>query len=81
MTAVVGAGVVDKGVFANQMKTVFSEIIDYDIRTESGLKLDGWFGALSIFKRIVNSPITIGTTNVLLRIAGERAYKAYKGIK
>jgi hypothetical protein len=29
----------------------------------------------------VNSPVTIGTTNVLLRIAGERAYKAYKGIK
>ena len=25
--------------------------------------------------------LTIGTTNVLLRIAGERAYKAYKGIK
>lgn len=67
--------------FANQMKTVFSEIIDYDIHTESGLKLDGWFGALSIFKRIVNSPVTNGTTNVLLRIAGERAYKAYKGIK
>lgn len=63
------------------MKTVFSEIIDYDLTTESGLKLDGWFGAISIFKRIVNSPIAIGTTNVLLRIAGEQAYKAYKGIK
>lgn len=81
MTSIVGAGVGDKGVFANQMKTVFSEIIDYDLITESGLKLDGWFGAVSIFKRIVNSPITIGTTNVLLRIAGERAYKVYKGIK
>ena len=81
MTSVVGTGVGDKGVFANQMKTVFSEIIDYDLRTESGLKLDAWFGAISIFKRFVNSPITIGTTNVLLRIAGENAYKAYKGIK
>lgn len=68
-----------KGVFANQMKTVFSEIIDYPITTESGLVLDGWFGAVSIFKRIVNSPITIGTTNVLLRLAGERAFKAYQG--
>ena len=81
MTAVVGMTVGDKCVFANQMKSVVSELIDYDIRTESGLKLDGWFGAMSIFKRIVNSPVTIGTTNVLLRIAGERAYKAYKGIK
>lgn len=81
LTSIVGAGVGDKGVIASQMKTVFSEIIDYDLRTESGLKLDGWFGAVAIFKRFVNSPITIGTTNVLLRLAGERAYKAYKGIK
>lgn len=81
MTNIVGMSLGDKAVFGNQMKTVVSEVMDYDVTTESGLEVEAWFGALSIFKRIVNSPITVGTTNVLLRLAGEKAYRVYKGIK
>ena len=66
-----------KGVFANQLKTVFSKVMDYDITTENGTKIDAVFGARSIDDRIVLSPIIIGTTNVVLELIGKEAVKAY----
>ena len=64
--------------FANQMKTVFSEIREYDVFSESGEYIDAIFGAQSIFNRIVNSAFIIGAANVLLEKAGKQAAKIYK---
>ena len=75
----VPAGVADKVVFANQMKSVISEVVDYKIVTESGIEVDGLFGAYSIFKRIVNSAFNTGTTNVLSELGARQALKIYRG--
>lgn len=79
ITGDVVASIGDKGVFANQLKTIFSEVMDYEVRTESGLKVDAIFGAQSIFNRIVNSAFVIGTTNTLLDVVGKKAAKIYRG--
>ena len=73
------AGIADKVVFANQMKSIISEVADYEMVSETGEQVDALFGAYSIFKRIVNSAFTIGTTNVLLEIGAKHALKLYKG--
>ena len=75
------ASVGDKGVFANQMKTVFGDVYEKDILTESGVRIDAIFGAKSIADRIVNSPFIIGTTTTLLKVISKRAVRVYKGIK
>lgn len=77
ITTPVDAGVGDKGVVANQMKSVFSEVMEYNIRTESGELIDLVFGEKSIQNRIVNSAHDIGTTNTLLSVIADRACKLY----
>lgn len=72
-----GAGVGDKAVFANQLKTVIGEVMDSEIRTESGKVVDAIFGKLSVDNRIVGSVDLMGTTNTLLDILADRAVKAY----
>jgi hypothetical protein len=79
ITADVPAGVGDKGVFANQLKTVFGQVIESDVKTESGLEVGAIFGAKSIQARIVHSPDIIGTSTVLMRLLGERVVRAYRG--
>ncbi len=79
ITQDVNAGIADKVVFANQMKSIICEVADYDIVTESGIKVDAFFGAYSIFKRIVNSAFSFGTTNILAEIGAKEALKIYKG--
>ena len=71
------SGIGDKGVFANQLKTVFSEVMDYDMVSENGTTIDAVFGAVSVYNRIVNSPFLIGTTNVLLELIGKKAAEIY----
>jgi hypothetical protein len=73
------SGVGDKIVFANQMKSVIGEIMDYDVHTESGERVDAIFGFRSIMARVVNSPFLIGTTTTLLKKVAEKAVKVYKG--
>jgi hypothetical protein len=80
LSSVVPSNVGDKGVFCNQLKTVFSEVMHHEMRTESGEVIDAVFGSKSIADRIVLSPDLIGTTNTLLDIIGKRAAKIYKGI-
>ena len=63
------------------MKTVFGDVFEKDIVSESGVKIDAIFGAKSIADRIVNSPFLIGTTTTLLKIIGQRAVRIYKNIK
>lgn len=69
----------DKGVFANQMKSVFGEVMDYPMTTESGETIDAVFGYRSIFNRIVHSPNIIGTTTTLLKVLAKRAVSVYRG--
>ena len=70
-----------KGVFANQLKTVFGDVFEKDIVTESGVTVDAIFGAKSVSDRIVLSPFVIGTTATLLKVISKRAVAAYKNIK
>lgn len=79
ITADVGMGVGDKGVFANQMKTVIGKVLEGEWRTESGLSIDAVFGAKSIGDRIVTSPYVIGTTTSLLQWIGQNAATIYQG--
>lgn len=74
-----GAADGDKGVFGNQMKSVIGRVMSGRNETESGDALDAIFSYSSTNNRIVLSPDVMGTTNVLLRLATERAIKAYRG--
>lgn len=67
-----------KGVFANQMKTIFSEVMEEDYVTENGDVIDSIFGYTSINDRIVTSPILIGTTNTLLGVIAKKVIEAYR---
>lgn len=81
ITADVPAGTGDKGVFANQMKTVFGDVFEKEIVSESGIVIDAIFGAKSIGDRIVNSPFIIGTTSTLLKVISKKAVAAYRNVK
>lgn len=70
-----------KGVFANQMKTVFGDVIEGEMTTETGQKIEAIFGCKSIEGRIVNSPFAIGTTNTLLKVIARKAIDIYRGRK
>ena len=70
-----------KAVFANQMKSVISEVEQGESIAEDGTIIDANFGALSVFARQVNSPFLIGTANVLTRLTSEAAVKIYTGQK
>lgn len=78
ITSDVDAGTGDKGVFANQLKTVFGRVYEDNVRTESGTPIDAVFGALSVDDRIVTSPFVIGTTTTLLKVIGEKAVEIYE---
>ena len=58
--------VADKQVIANQMKSVVGETMDYPVLTEDGKPIDQFFSMTSFTKRIVDSPLYIGTTATLL---------------
>jgi hypothetical protein len=73
------AAIGDKGVFANQMKSVVGEVFDYDLHTEQGEEIDAIFGFRSISARIVLSPVILGTTTTLLQFIAKKAVSIYKG--
>jgi hypothetical protein len=79
ITSTLGAGVGDKGVFANQMKTVFSNVLTGINETESGTPIDAWFGYASVSARVVLSPEIMGTTNTLLKLMSRIVAKTYYG--
>ena len=74
----VAAGVGDKGVFGNQLKTVFGRVYSDNVRTQSGVPIDAIFGAKSVDNRIVMSPFLIGTTATLLNVIAKKALEVYK---
>lgn len=78
ITSEVEMGEGDKGVFANQMKSVVGKKMIAEYSTESGEQIDAVFGAISIENRIVTSPIVIGMHNVLLDLVGQEMLAAYE---
>ena len=78
---ILDAGNGDKGVYGNQLKSTFSEVMNYEMRTESGEEIGAVFGYKSIHARIVLSPEIQGTTNVLLQKIADKACKIYFGEK
>ena len=73
------AGLGDKGVFGNQLKSTFGEVMNYDMYTEAGEPIDAIFGYKSIHNRVVLSPFLHGTTNTLLKLTAKQASKIYFG--
>jgi len=72
------AGSGDKGVFGNQMKTVFARVMSGRNQTESGEDIDAIFGYQSISARIILSPEIMGTTNTLLKVLSKKVVEVYK---
>ncbi len=79
ITSDVGAGVGDKGVFANQLKTCFGEVMEHAMRTEDGQEIHAIFGYRSLEARIVESPMVIGGAASLLKTVAARACAIYRG--
>lgn len=70
-------GVADKLVFANQMKSVNSAVMDYSLRTEAGEDIEAQFGCRSIAARNVQSPYIVGTSITLLKLFAKEAVQLY----
>ena len=71
ITQKVPAGIGDKVVLANQMKSIISGILLNEVTTESGRKIDGLFSSRSCDARIVNSPFLMGAAASLLEFQGK----------
>lgn len=71
-------GVGDKIIFGNQLKSVVGEIMDYEMRTESGEAIHAVFSNKGIASRIVLSSYIMGTTNTLLDVIAKKAVEAYR---
>lgn len=74
-----GAGVGDKAVFSNQLKSVVGEVLEEPMHSEDGQEIDALFGYRSLEARIVESPMIIGTTATLLKLIGANGAKIYRG--
>ncbi len=59
------------------MKSVNSEVMDYQLFTQDGQEIDAVFGCRSIAARNVMSPYILGTTITLLKLFGQRAVKLF----
>jgi hypothetical protein len=73
----IDASIGDKFVVDNALKTVVGETIDYELKTKSGIKLDGCFGAKNLFNRIVLSPIKLGILENILKKIEDNAISLY----
>lgn len=77
ITSDVSAGIGDKGVFSNQLKTVFGNVFD-TVTTEDGEEIDAIFGQKSEADRIVNSAAIMGTTNTLEEVISKKIVAVYE---
>lgn len=69
----------DKVIFANQLKSVIGEVMNYRMYTKDGEEIDAMFSNRAIAARVVNSPYIIGTTISLLNIISAKAVQLYRG--
>lgn len=56
----------DKVVFGTSLKSVTSYVYEDPIYTEDGTEIEAFFASLSIYNRIINSPIITGTASLVL---------------
>lgn len=71
-------GVGDKGGVANQLKTVHGRIMSAKNILPNGERIGMLFGGKSDQARVVNSPLAVGTTIVLLKLGTAESYRMYK---
>jgi len=71
------AGVGDKAVLGNQLKTIIGRVMTGTNETESGEPIDVIFGRQSIANRIVLSPDVMGTTNRVLEVLSKKVADEY----
>jgi len=71
------AGVGDKAVLGNQLKTIIGRVMTGTNETESGEPIDVIFGRQSIANRIVLSPDVMGTTNRVLEVLSKKVADTY----
>lgn len=71
------AGVGDKIVLVNQLKSIIGKVIKEPMQAKDGTKILGRFSYTSIARRIVNSPDIVGTTVSVLMRGAELAVAAY----
>lgn len=72
------AGVGEKAVLANQLKSIIGDVVSYDITTLNGIEIDGLFSKISIENRVVNSAYIMGTTNLTLHEFGKKWAKKWR---
>lgn len=77
ITIETAAGVGDKSVMGSQMKSVIGEVMDYDMHTKTGEKIDMVFGFRSVMARVCYSPMIMGTTITLLNVIAKKAVQIY----
>jgi hypothetical protein len=77
ITEEVGAGIGDKLVFGNQMKSIISNVVEKPYIAEDGTVVDITFSRQSIANRIVNSMDLIGTSNTVLALIEKEAIELY----
>lgn len=71
------AGIGDKIVLVNQLKSIIGKVIKEPMQAQDGTKILGRFSYTSVARRIVNSPDIVGTTVSVLMRGAELAVAAY----
>lgn len=79
ITSLEAAGVGDKFVFGNQLKSVCARVMSGVNTTANGTPIGAVFGYESIADRIVASPELMGTTNTLLKVLSKAVARTYRG--
>lgn len=78
ITSRYSASIGDKGVFANQLKTVFSGIMEKPYVSEDGKEVDAIFGFKSVDARVVNSAVDNGSTATLIIACQDKFISIYR---
>lgn len=66
ITEEVGTGIGDKLVYDSSLKSVVSDVIDEPMITPSGVEVDAVFSGSGINRRIITSPLIVGTVQRVL---------------
>ena len=71
----------DKAILGNQLKFTVGDVYYNTLHAEDGTPIDATFSYRSISARIVNSPILMGTTGMVLEQLTKKALETYFGKK
>lgn len=70
-----------KGVFSNQLKTVYGSVFTGNCRTLSGIPIHAKFAYQSVANRTLLDADIWGTGNMLLIVKSKQVYNTYRGLK